>query len=185
MGLYKMSNQPRMLKVLLVLVVAMTSGTAVLIALGNNAPSGSLFSLSAYRQLGPIENSLASLAPQQTERWNSIEIYYSRTAAGNIAQLASLEGLVRTDDLNCHFCLCNGKGGTDGMLEPTEKWQNQWSCVKNQNWYGNPQTIRVCVIADGQSVMPTDNQRRRVTEIVETLCRKFSIQTVYLPSNWQ
>ncbi len=180
-----MSNQPRMLKVLLVLIVSMTSGTVVLIALGNNPPSSGLFSLSAYRQLEPIENALASSAPQETERWNSIQIYYSRTAAGNIAQLASLAGLVRPGDLNCHFCLCNGKGGIDGLLEATEKWQNQWSCVQTPTWYGNSRTIRICVIADGQTILPTDSQRKRVTEIVEALCRKFNIQTVYLPSNWQ
>ena len=180
-----MSSQPRMLKVLLVLIVSMTSGTVVLIALGNNAPSGGLFSLSAYRQLEPIETALTSLAPQQPTRWNNIEIFYSRTMAGNIAQLASLEGLIRSEDLNCHFCLCNGRGGTDGQLQATEKWQNQWSCVQSQSWFGSSQTIRLCVIADGQTAFPTNNQRKRVTEIVEVLCRKFSIQTVYLPSNWQ
>lgn len=139
-----MSNQPRMLKVLLVLIVSMTSGTVVLIALGNNAPSGGLFSLSAYRQLEPIENALTSLSPQQPNRWNSIEIFYSGTKAGNIDQLASLEGISRPEDLNCHFCLCNGLGGTDGLIQATEKWQMQWSCVQTQTWFGSPQTIRMC-----------------------------------------
>lgn len=181
-----MANQPRMLKVLLALIFSMTSGTVVLIALGNNAPSGGLFSLAAYRQLEPIENAIFSKSPQQPNRWNSIEIFYSGTKAGDIPQLASLAG-INPEDLNCHFCICNGLGGFDGQIQATEKWQNQWSCVRTQTWYGSPQTIRICVIADGQSTFHTDYQRSRIISLVEVLCRKFNIQTnaIYLPGNWQ
>jgi hypothetical protein len=182
-----MSGQSRLVKVLLALIVSMTSGAVVLIALGNNAPSAGPFSLSVYRQLDPVENAMASRAPQQPNRWNSIEIFYSGTKAGNIAQLASLEGLARAEDINCHFCLCNGLGGGDGQLLATEKWQMQWSCVPNQSWYGSSQTIRICVIADGKTTGPTDCQRRRAMALVEALCRKFNIpaNAVYLPGNWQ
>ncbi len=130
---------------------------------------------------------MASRAPQQPNRWNSIEIFYSGTKAGNIAQLASLEGLARTEDINCHFCLCNGLGGGDGELSATEKWQMQWPCVSSQAWYGSSQTIRICVIADGKTSGPTDCQRIRAMALVESLCRKFHIQgnSVYLPGNWQ
>jgi hypothetical protein len=182
-----MSSQSRLVKVLLALIVSMTSGAVVLIALGNNAPSAGPFSLSVYRQLDPVENAMASQAPQQPTRWNSIEIFYSGTKAGNIAQLASLEGLARSEDINCHFCLCNGLGGGDGQLLATEKWQMQWSCVPTQAWYGSSQTIRVCVIADGKTTGATDCQRRRTIALVEALCRKFNISAnaVYLPGNWQ
>jgi len=182
-----MSSQSRLVKVLLALIVSMTSGAVVLIALGNNAPSAGPFSLSVYRQLDPVENALASRAPQQPTRWNSIEIFYSGTKAGNIAQLASLEGLARSEDINCHFCICNGLGGGDGELLATEKWQMQWSCVPTQTWYGSSQTIRVCVIADGKTTSATDCQRRRTIAIADALCRKFNIpaNAVYLPGSWQ
>ncbi len=183
-----MSSQPRLVKVLLALIVSMTSGAVVLIALGNNAPSSAgAFSLSSYYRLDPVENAVASRAPQQPSRWNSIEVFYSGTKAGNIAQLASLEGLAGAEDINCHFCICNGLGGGDGQLLATEKWQMQWSCVPTQAWYGSSQTIRICVIADGQTAGATDCQRRRTIAIVESLCGKFNIpaNAVYLPGNWQ
>ena len=182
-----MSRQPRLVRVLLALIVSMTSGAVVLIALGNNAPSAGPFSLSAYTTLDSIEKAIASTAPQMCDRWKYIEVFYSGTKAGNIAQLASLEGLARTEDLNWHFCICNGLGGEDGQLLTTEKWQRQWSSVPTQSWYGSSQTIRICVIADGKTAWPTDCQRRRTIALVEALCRKFDIpvQGVYLPGNWQ
>jgi len=181
-----MASQPRMLKVLLALIISMISGAAVLMALGNNPPSAGPFSLSAYQRLDSIERSIASQAPQQPNRWNSIEICYSGTKAGNILQLSSLEG-IKSEELNCHFCLCNGLGGDDGEILVTERWLKQWSCVPNRTWYGNDQTIRICVIADGQTIMPTDCQRKRVISLAQVLCRKFNIQsnTVYIPENWQ
>jgi hypothetical protein len=181
-----MASQSRMVKVLMALIVSMTSGAVVLIALGNNAPSAGPFSLSAYTTLDSVEKALASTAPQQSDRWRYIEVFYSGTKAGNIAQLASLEGLARADELNCHFCLCNGLGGEDGQLMPTEKWLRQWSCVPTQSWYGSSQTIRICVVADGKTAGPTDCQRRRIIALIEELSRKFNIspQGVYLPGNW-
>ena len=182
-----MASQPRMVKVLLALIVSMTSGAAVLIALGNNAPSAGPFSLAAYRQLDSIESSIVSRSPLQPNRWNCIEVYYSGSKAGNIPQLASLEGTSQPEELNCHFCLCNGLGGDDGQILATERWLMQWSCSQNQTWFGSPQTIRVCVVSDGQATPPTDCQKRRVVSLIDTLCKKFNIpgSSVYLPPNWQ
>jgi hypothetical protein len=174
-----MSNQPRMLKVLLVLIVSMTSGTAILIALGNNAPSSGLFSLAAYQQLEPIESALTSISPQMSNSWKNIEVFYSGTKAGNIPQLASREGL-KAEELNCHFCICNGLGGDDGKIEATARWQKQWPCIQSPNWNGSPQTIRICVISDGQSTLPTDFQIKRVITLIDVLCKRFNIQ--YSPS---
>lgn len=169
------------------LLVSMTIGAAVLIALGNNPPSAGPFCLYTYYRLDHIEKSIESRAVQSTNRWNCIEIFYSNTKAGNIEQLASRNGLSNPMDLNCHFVICNGLGGKDGQIQDTEKWQRQWSIIPGKTWYGSNRTIRICVIADGKTTFPTDYQRKRVEALIETLFRKFNIEpkSIYYPGNWQ
>jgi hypothetical protein len=178
-----MSDQPRVVRVLGALLASMTVGATVLMALGNNPPSAGAFSLSSYYR---VEKAILSGARQSPDRWNWIEIYYSGTRAGNIEQLASLSGLASPEDLNCHFVVCNGLGGNDGQIQPTEKWQRQWSIVPGRNWNGSAQTIRVCVIGDGRTACPTSCQAKGIHALVEGLCRKFSIQpeSVTYPNYW-
>ena len=163
----------------------MTVGAIVLMALGNNPPSAGPFCLSSYYRLNSIEEALASKAHQTTIRWNCIEIFYSGTKAGNIKQLASLNGLSSHADLNCHFVICNGLGGNDGQIQTTEKWERQWSIIPGRTWYGSGQTIRICVVSDGKITRPTEFQRKRTEALVEKLCRKFEINTdnVFYPAN--
>ena len=182
-----MANQPRVVKVLAALLVSMTAGAIILMALGNNPPSAGPFCLASYYRLDPIEKAICSQAAQSPSRWDCIEIYYSDTKAGNIEQLASLSGLASPEDINCHFCVCNGLGGGDGQIQSTGKWQRQWSIIPGRTWYGSGQTIRICVIADGKTTHPTDFQIKRTEALIQGLCRKFDIQpeSVYYPSNWQ
>ena len=182
-----MSNQPRVAKVLAALLISMTVGAIVLMALGNNPPSAGPFCLSTYYRLDPVEKAILSRSYQSPSRWNCIEIYYSATKAGNIEQLASLNGLASPEDINCHFVICNGLGDGDGQIQPTEKWQRQWSIIPGRTWYGSGRTIRLCIIADGKTARPTDFQIKRTEALVEKLCRKFDIrpQAVYYPGDWR
>jgi hypothetical protein len=183
----KMSNQPRVAKVLAVLLVSMTAAATVLLALGNNPPKAGPFNLSSYYRLDSVEQVLKSNAPQSTGRWNRIEVYYSGTKAGNLQQLASLKGLSKSADLNFHFCICNGLGDNDGQIQATEKWERQWSAIPDNNWYGTPQAIRICVIADGQNNSPTGFQLKRAEALADKLSRQFEIQpgAVFYPGNWR
>ncbi len=179
-----MSNQPRVAKVLAALLVSMTAGAIILMALGDNPPSAGAFSLAS---LIPVEKAVRSRTSQSPGRWGRIEIYYSGTKAGNIEQLASLGGLASTEDINCHFVICNGLGANDGQIQSTEKWQRQWSIIPGRTWYGSGQTIRICVIADGKSAHPTDSQGQMTQVLIEELRRRFDIQpeSVHYPSNWR
>ena len=181
-----MSDQPRAAKVLAALLVSMTTGAIILMALGNNPPSAGPFCLSSYYHLDPVEKAISSSAAQSTDRWNYIEIYYSGTAEGNIEQFASLSGLAGPEDINCHFVVCNGRGGGDGQILPTEKWRRQWSVVPDSTWYGSGQTIRLCIIADGKNAPPSDLQLKRVEMLVGALHRKFNIQPqfIHYPNDW-
>ncbi len=182
-----MSVHRREEKIFAALLVSITAGAIVLMVLGNNPPSAGAFSLSLYHSLDPIEKVILSRSPQSPGRWNCIEIYYSGTKAGNIEQLASLSGLANAKDINCHFVICNGLGGDDGQIQPTEKWQRQWSAIPGRTCYGSGQTIRICIIADGKTTLPTGFQIKRVEELVEGLYRKFNIRTesIYYPKDWK
>jgi hypothetical protein len=149
-----MSEQPRVAKVLAALVVSMTVGAIVLMALGNHPPSAGPFCL--------------------------------ETKAGNLQQLASISGIT-SEDLNFHFCICNGRGGEDGQILSTEKWQRQWSLIPGQRWYGSAQTIRICLIAHARTTPLSDCQIKRLQGLTEALCRKFNINadSVHYPNNWQ
>lgn len=182
-----MSVQSREVKVFAALLVSITIGAIVLRLLGNNPPSAGAFSLSRYYRLDPIEKVSLSRSTQSAGRWSCIEIYYSGTNAGNIEQLASFSGLASPEDINCHFVICNGLGGDDGQVQPTEKWQRQWSSIPGRTWYGNGQTVRICIIADGKTAPPTDFQMKRTEMLVEGLHRKFNIQPecIYYPNDWR
>lgn len=181
-----MPSQPRVLKVLETLLVSMTTGAIFLMALGHNPPSAGPFSLWTYYRLDSIKKAISSQVAQSPDRWNRIEIYYSGTKAGNIEQLASLSGLSSPEDINCHFCLCNGLGGSDGQIQSTEKWQRQWSAIPSRTWYGSSQTIRICIIADGETIGPTERQIKRIHMLVDALCEKFNIrpESISYPSDW-
>ncbi len=169
------------------LLASMTTGAIVLMALGNNPPSAGPFCLSTYYRLDPVERAVTSRLTPAPNRWQCIEIHYSGTKAGNLEQLASLSGLANPDDLNCHFVIGNGLGAADGRIQTTEKWQKQWSLTTDLSWYGTAQTIRICLIADAKTTLPTDSQIKRTEALVESLCRKFNIRPndIYYPRTWR
>jgi len=186
-GQKNMSNQPRVTRVLVVLLVSMTTGAVVLMALGNHPPSAGPFCLSTYYRLDPIQQTINSRVTQAPGRWESIEVYYSGTKAGNIDQIASLSGIANSDDINCHFVVCNGLGGSDGQIQTTEKWQKQWSVIPDHTWYGSSRTIRVCLVADGKGVRSSGSQIKRAESLVEALSMKFNVPAtkIFYPSNWR
>lgn len=181
-----MPNQARVAKVLAALLASMTVGAIILMVLGHNPPSAGPFSLWTYCSLDPINTAISIEQSQPANRWNRIEIYYSGTRAGNIQQLTSRSGLPNPKDANFHFCLCNGLGGPDGQILPTERWRKQWSAIPGGGWYGSGQTIRICIIADGKTARMTDNQIKRLQVLVETLCERFSIspKSIGFPNGW-
>jgi len=178
-----MSNQPRVVKVLAALLVSMTTGAVVLMALGNNPPSAGPFCLSTYYRLESVNHALRSRVSQSAHRWQSIEIAFSGTKGGNIDRLADAYGLPSGDQINCHFVLCNGTSAGDGEIQTTESWQQQAALRRSAASRGDERTIRVCLIGDGVTALPTDYQLKRLEMLLEELCRRFDISpnAVYLP----
>jgi hypothetical protein len=181
-----MSSQPRAARILICLVVAMTAGAAILMALDHQSISAGAFSLASYSSLGPITDIITTREAARSDRWDKIEVFYSNTKGGNVKQLASLNGLASDEDLNFHFLVCNSLGGIDGQIQPTEKWLNQWSAIPGGIWYGSNATIRICVISEGKKAA-SDYQISRTEDLVQALSRKFNIDTsnIIYPKGWQ
>ena len=184
--------ESRKAKVFAALAVSMTVGVVILQALGNNPPSAGAFCLSRYTRAVPVEEAILSRASRPADFWGRIEIYYSGTKSGNIQQLAFLSGLANPEDINCHYVICNGLGGGDGQIQPTEKWQKQQTVVRD--WMnrepqptGGGQTIFICVIADAKAAKPTDLQMEMTETLVKKLCGKFDIssESIHYPGDWQ
>lgn len=181
-----MTSQPRAARILICLVVAMTAGAAILMALDHQSISAGAFSLASYSSLGSIDDIIAVKEPAKNDRWDKIEVFYSNTKGGDTSQLASLSGLTSADDLNFHFLVCNSLGAIDGQIQPTEKWLNQWSAIPSGIWYGSSATIRICVIGDGRA-KASDYQVSRAEELIQALSRKFNVSTsnISYPKGWQ
>ena len=165
----------------------MTIGAIVLMALDNHSLSAGAFSLAGYTNLNSIEQVTLNLVMPDKQKWDFIEVYYSGTNAGNIEEITRFNGLANSEDVNFHFLVCNGTGGTDGKIRATTKWRKQRAALGGQDFFGNNQTIRICVVADGLKFLPTDSQLKRVTGLVEVLARKFDIspQRISYPENWK
>ncbi|MDY0356999.1 MAG: N-acetylmuramoyl-L-alanine amidase [Sedimentisphaerales bacterium] len=182
-----MSNQPRVVKVLAALLISMTTGAVVLMALGDNPPSAGPFCLSAYYRLDSVDHALRSRIAPQAHQWQSIEIAFSGTKGGNIQRLAVARGLSDPANLDCHFLIGNGIGANDGEIQTTESWLNQRSVPPGADWRGDERTIRVCLVGNGVSSLATDYQLKRLEMLLESLCRRFDIHpdAVYLPRDCQ
>ncbi|MGD0786035.1 MAG: hypothetical protein ABR969_09505 [Sedimentisphaerales bacterium] len=183
-----MSAQPREAKIIIGLVVSMTLGAALLMALDSQSISAGAFSLASYSSLGSISSVTATRQPIASDRWSKIEVFYSNTKGGDLAQLASLAGLSSPEDLNFHFLVCNNLGDLtlDGQIQSTEKWLNQWSALPGTTWYGSSKTIRICVIGE-RKTPASDYQISRTEELIDSLARKFHIDrtNINYPTGWQ
>jgi hypothetical protein len=176
-----------MVKVLGSLVASMTVGAAVLLVFERRPVPAGAFSLASYTSLKSVEQVAAGGIIPSYGRWESVEVFYSNTAAGNIRQLAALEGLASAEDVNFHFLVCNGRGGADGQIQPSDRWQRQRPCIPDGLWDGSGRSIRICVVGDTGNRPATDCQAKRTAELIEQICRKFSIgpQGVSYPQGWQ
>ena len=165
----------------------MTIGAVVLMALDNHPLSAGAFSLAGYTNLNSIEQVTLNSVMSDKQKWDIIEVYYSGTDAGDVEQIARFNGLTNSEDVNFHFLVCNGTLGVDGKIQATTKWNKQRAALGGQDFFGNNQTIRICVVADGLKFLPTDCQLKRATGLVEVLARKFDIspQQISYPANWK
>ncbi|MBE0537853.1 MAG: N-acetylmuramoyl-L-alanine amidase [Phycisphaerae bacterium] len=182
-----MTEQARTSRVLIGLIVSMTIGAVVLMALDKGAVQGGPFSLAAYLSNDSVDKVAFEGLTSSPGQWRRIEVYYSQTTRGNVQELETLNRLSKGHDLNAHFVICNGQGGKEGEIERTNRWLLQQPCLPGDTWSGSMDTIRICVVADGVGQMPTECQMARSRELVKTLCKEARINRnmVAWPANWR
>ena len=182
-----MTDRARTSNVLIALVVSMTAGALILIAIDGNALSAGPFSLASYTSLGSIEKVAQSPITIQPNTWRNIEVSFSYTIAGDLAQLTRDKNITSPKYLNYHFVISNGSGQKNGKIVSTEKWNLQRPAIPTGKWQGSPQTIRMCIVADPIRQGPTECQIKRTQALIETLSRNFNIPTeqIRYPINWQ
>jgi hypothetical protein len=186
-GKVMMQKQARTVKILVSLVTAMSMGALTLMALDNHRLISGPFSLASYKSLDPVENLTSSFLTPNTHNWRQIQVHYGPAQVANLEQLAAASGLTSSKDLNFHFTVLGGIDCPDGDIRATQRWLKQRPALPDKEFFGTPQTIRICVIADGIRSIPTDCQVKRTAAIIESLARKFSIATdnINYPNNWQ
>ncbi len=184
-----MTDQARTSRVLVALIVSMTIGAVVLMALDNGALKGGAFSL--YRLNGlPAEDFVMKDLGEGVEisNWGRVEILYSNTTSGNALDVSLWRSLRGDQRLDAHFVICNGQGGELGHIQPTVRWKQQ-----EQIQSAGIGTIRICVVAngveDGVKVGPSDNQVLSTNHLVEFLRKEFNIPdsdtNISRPAGWQ
>ena len=168
-------------------MVSIGIGAIVLETLGNRPVSAGAFSLSQYYDLDGIEQEISypSKIFQFADHWNSVKVTYSGTSAGNIKQLAAIEGLPGPGNIDCHFVICNGSGGMDGQIQKSIKWLRQWPGTSSVG--RNKNAIIIRLVADRNKTYPTEIQISRTEALVDTLSRKFNIppKAITYPNNWR
>ncbi len=196
-----MTVKSRQTKVLMALLVSIMSGGAILNALGHNPPSAGAFCLSQYYRLVPVEKAIESEVPCKAKRWRRIEIYYSGGESGiqtdkstntEAKKSGSFGAIIRPQDINCHFIICDGYIGNDGQIQPTVKWKRQISVVRQsqdptRTPAENDSTLYISIITNDNANRPTAFQIIRTEALVQELCRRFEITSgsILYPNNWQ
>ncbi len=165
-----MTDQARTSRVLIALIVSMTIGAVVLMALDNGALQGGAFSLSVFNRLPAIEDIVIDSASEKIGEWSRIEVFYSNTSSGNVKELTVLTSLTGNRDLDAHFVICNGKGGNQGDVQPTARWREQKPSLS-----GHGRTIRICIVADGVNTPATECQITRTDDLIKFFCKKFGV----------
>lgn len=167
----------------------MTLVGGVLLAL-DNAPTFSpdglaLPTLAATSGETSIEAIFNTRRPLDRQRWQAIVIHDSGRPFGSIDQLETEARQMNLRSLGYHFVIGNGSGMSDGEIHVGGRWLSQdpgaHAAGKNADWF-NRHSIGICLVGDGDRRAFTPAQMRRLTQLVESLCREFNIPAnrVYL-----
>ncbi|MCF7955330.1 MAG: hypothetical protein K9M75_05975 [Phycisphaerae bacterium] len=172
-----MKDQHRTIKVISALVVSMTIGAFVLIALDDQPLADGPFSLKKLSVLAPVRTDIAKGG--KTTDWDGVEVYY------NDDSVCDFDRLVSNGNSQLHFAIGNAGCGKEGFIEVTSKWKSQKPCSLDLEQ--GQKIIRICIINDAGHSQPSNLQVSRATQLVEKLSRLHHISPARIryPVNWQ
>jgi hypothetical protein len=172
-----MKDQHRTFKVISALVVSMTIGAFVLMALDDQPLADGPFSLKKLSILAPVHTDIAKGG--KTTNWDGVEVYY------NDDSVCDFDRLVRSSKSQLHFAIGNSGCGKEGVIKMTGKWKSQKPCSLDIEQ--GQKIIRICIINDAGNSQPSNLQVSRATTLVEKLSRVHHISSARIryPVNWQ
>lgn len=113
--------------------------------------------------------------------WEFIIIHHSATESGSVDSIDQ-EHRRRKDSvgnpwlgIGYHFVIGNGNGMTDGVVEPTFRWNEQIHGAHSGNAVFNSRGIGICLIGDFEKTSPTNAQLKSVRELVKVLASRHRI----------
>lgn len=174
------------------LIGSMTLGGGLMWALdGSVAPRMDGVTLPALvASAGPasIESIFSTRAPMAEKKWNSIVIHHSGSPVGSPATIEAQHKALNFQGLGYHFVIGNGTGTDDGELYVGYRWRDQLPGAHVAGPQGdklNRTSIGICMVGDGRRKPFTEQQMRRLNQLVISLMDKFDIPAdhVYLHSD--
>lgn len=110
--------------------------------------------------------------------WKYIVIHHSSTRAGNASEFDKSHRARGFDGLGYHFVITNGRGGTDGAVQPGRRWRIQkWGAHTGRtprNEYNN-YGIGICLVGQFCETLPTRKQLASLESLTKYLCGRFNI----------
>ncbi|MBN2064338.1 MAG: N-acetylmuramoyl-L-alanine amidase [Sedimentisphaerales bacterium] len=167
-----MNNQGRLKNAFIILIISMSAGALILMALEGKPLKPVAFSLSSSSEV----NTALPKATVGTRngivpgKWHTIEITFS-------SSYADIVNTRTTGELDkfAHFVICDGTNDSvDGQILATTSWFDQKAAALNPT--GN--IIRICLITPEGCFKPTPWQYNRLESLVKCLTRHCNI-----PSN--
>lgn len=174
------------------LVGSMTCVGGLLFVLGGGGAIGSrgiaLAPLASTTAPTTFEAVFRTRSELNEGRWGAIVIHHSSTPVGSAADLAERHTSMGLRGLGFHFVVGNGSGMGDGEVHVGHRWLDQLPGAhvagpEGEGW--NRRSIGICMVGDGNRRPFTDQQVRRLTQLVGALCDRLDIPTdqVYLHSD--
>ena len=167
----RMVNQGRLIKVMLLLVAAMTGGALILLGLEGKPIKPMAYSLSSQAQLSPVHKVLDIDVGVELRRWERVEYCYRANKGG----LSSRFGLTGTLAMSNHFVISDGGVGKDGQIYTSVRWRRQLACQGAGGRRYGQGVVRICVISSTAYPEGTPRQDQRLVSLVSNLTKQCQI----------
>ncbi len=162
-----MMNQGRLVTVIITLMVSMTVGAVILLALEGTPLKPMAFSLSSETRLANSPSTLVTDSKIQPERWQSIEVAYEPAD-----QLAPWNGQLSPRlARQYHFVIDNGRCGADGQIYASCGWLEQSPAFDPIRQTSLDGLVRICLLAPSGRHQSTPQQARQLEALIFTLQR--------------
>ena len=169
-----MHHQGRLLKVMLTLVVAMTSGSLILLALEGKPIQPGPYSLYVERNLTPVETALHTEIPIEPGRWNRIDVSY----LPNQGQFSPQLGLTGEYAQKYHIVIPDESTEPNNHICSSYRWTKQLACFDPPNGLLDHQVIKICLLTNNNNNQNacTPIQVQQLQSVVDYLIKTCNIE---------